>query len=179
MLLTVPAITCSVGGTGCNLITDMINRSETKTYISKIEQFVSSLQNRTNELQATLENYHRAVNWLMEKHELDKNSAAHFVKKFAKSISQITALSNNITKGAQLFEAAGALYSSIQLMKSVGKFSYRANGMSYTIIKPLEELTKAEIQAIKNYAPVVSGTASVGKHLLQGTLVVVTIGVTV
>ena len=64
----------------------------------------------------------------------------------------------------------------IKTMKSFGTFSTTSTGMSFTITKPLEELTKMEMTAFKNYAPIAWGHVSVLGKIFQGGIIALNVG---
>ena len=180
MLLTVGALGTTAAGAGVNLTTDVIDRKETKEYIKTITSKVSGLQRRFNELEAEMKEVQKTIERIMEKYGLDENEAFHLFKKVIKLDDQVTAVSVLMGKGVAAFKAARDLSQITNAVKSVGTITKTATGgVSYAITKPLSQLTEAELQAIRSYAPIAKGAVSVTGKVIQGTFIVISAGVVV
>jgi hypothetical protein len=180
LLLTAGALSTTAVGAGVNLTTNIIDRKETKEYIETIKYKVDGLQRSYKELEAALAEVQKTIEWIKKTYGLNENEAFHLFNKVIKLDDQVTAVSVLMGKGVAAFKAARDLSQITNTVKSVGTITKTATGgMSYAITKPLSQLTEAELQAIRSYAPIAKGTVSVGGKLLQGTFIVVSAGIVV
>ena len=179
-MLTAGALSTTAVGAGVNLTTNIIDRKETKEYIETITSKVSGLQWRFNELEAEMKEVQKTIDWIMKIYGLNENEALYLFNKVSKMDKQVAAVSVLMGNGVAAFKAARDLSQITNTVSSVGTITKTATGgMSYAITKPLSQLTEAELQAIRSYAPIAKGTVSVGGKLLQGTFIVVSAGVVV
>lgn len=176
-MLTVGSLGTTVAGAGVNITTDLINRSETKDYIKKIDDLVSGLQGHFNELEDILAMYTTAVERIMKIHGLDENTAAYFINQIKEKFPRITKITIMFSEGAAAFKAAVDLSKTIRTMKSIGTFTKTATGgTAFTITKSLSQLTEVEKIAIGKYAPIAFGRVSVIGKVFKGALIAVNVG---
>jgi uncharacterized protein YoxC len=68
LVLTVSSLSATAAGVGINLTTDSINRKKTEKYLETINDLLSDLNQRCEELDAILDNYRTAVSGLEQSH---------------------------------------------------------------------------------------------------------------
>nr|CAH0106872.1 unnamed protein product [Daphnia galeata] len=178
LLLTAGSLAATGTGVAVNVTTNVIDRKETKKCIENINHLVSDLQHRFKKLECILAQHATAVKWFMDSHGLNENEAIYFLTKFAQE--NFAKISNTLIvlgKGTAAFKAAGELSRTIKTMKSIATLTKAsAGGMSFSITKPLQQLTEIEEKAIRNYAQIAMGHTSVLSKIFQGGIIALNVG---
>lgn len=176
LVLTVSSLSATVAGVGINLTTDSINRKKTEKYLETINDLLSDLNQRCEELDAILDNYRTAVSGLEQSLGLNEGMSAYIIKKFALDYKRIL----SVTGSVAAFKAAIDLSRTIEIATSIGTLTTTATGgVSYVITRSMSELTAVELAAINNLGKVVLGRTTAIFRVFTNTMIVVNIGVVV
>lgn len=176
LALTVSSLSATAAGVGINWKTDSINRKKTEKYLETINDILSDLNQRCEELDAILDNYRAAVSGLEQSHGLNEGMSAYIIKKFAQDYKRIL----SVTGSVAAFKAAIDMSRTIEIATSIGTLTTTATGgVSYVITRSLSELTAVELAAINNLGKVVLGRTTAIFRVFRGTMIVVNIGVVV
>jgi uncharacterized protein YoxC len=177
LLLTAGSLAATGTGVAVNVTTNVIDRNKTKKCIENINHLVSDLQHRFKKLECIQAQHATAVKWFMDSHGLNENEAIYFLTKFAQE--NFAKISNTLIvlgKGTAAFKAAGELSQTIKTMKSIATLTKASGGMSFSITKPLQQLTEIEEKAIRNYAQIAMGNTSVLSKIFQGGIIALNVG---
>jgi hypothetical protein len=178
--LTAVAVGSTVGGTACNVITDKVDSSKTKEYLAEIESLLGSLADRCKKLERLLADYNRVIQWLKDNHGVDNGVASWVIEQMKNVGGKGAGVLATAASSAAYFKAAGEMINIIKTMNTVGKLSKTAyGGTSFVLTKSASSLTAGEISAIAQYSPLTMKGVTIGGKLLQGTLAIVSVGVTI
>ena len=165
-------------GTATNVTTSIVDNRLTKKYIKKLEDCLRRVESKMGDAGKSLECYLKTLNWLKEAHGIDNNAASLMIKKWAVA----TKIATGVGRAVQLMEISNKFYDAVKTMKTIGELTMKGTtSASFIITKPIAELTKAELEAVKLFGKYGgSGVAAKATStVLKGAFVVIGVGTSI
>lgn len=136
------------GGAATNVTTSIIENRSTKDCIQQLERCLRNVETGLRNLNNHIETFVDSLELFKEKHGLEEDIEMMVIKRYAKLTGQRW---KSMTKAATLL-CSKELMDSVRTMKTMGTLTIESGSGSYHLIKPVEQLTGLEHQAIRLFA---------------------------
>lgn len=176
LALTYGSLAATVGGTGVNLVTDIVDHIESKGFYKRINDLVEEYQWKLKSLDKLWVELHSIVKELKEQFDVDDNTAWYVALNLSKEVPRVGGVVTGAVNATRMFQAA-SLLKTLQTMGTVTKTA--TGGLKFVF--STTSLTAQQTKALANVvgSDIVKFAPSAGKAALQGALALVSVVVTI